>query len=109
MVKHLNHLVPWLKRQEIPVSVFFSLILVNKTFVSHYALRVMCMYILIHLNLRFSSLDIAKPWLHSVPSSVSKNSTGGIVVGGQDCSNTQPQFTSQSVTEQIFTHYHSPS
>lgn len=78
MVKHLNHLVPLIRRKETANQVTSHVTREN----------LYCSLVFsAHLNLRFSSRDIPCPWLYNTPSRVNKSSIVGIVVVWQDLSN----------------------
>lgn len=85
MVKHLNHLVPSKgKKQNKQTKITASHLICHVVKREHLNYSVVFST---HLNLRFSSCDIACPWLYNTPSRVSKSSWVGIVVVWQDLSN----------------------
>lgn len=83
MVKHLNHLFPSIRRNtQVKIGNIFQ-----EKKILLFLLGFLFFFFPTHLNLCFSSRDIACPWLHNTPSSVNKYGTAGIVVVWQDRSN----------------------
>lgn len=81
MVKHLNHLVSSIEKKQKSASHLICHI-VRREHLNNYVV------FSTHLNLRFSSCDIACPWLYNTPSRVTRSSRVGIVVVfWQDLSN----------------------